>query len=209
LAIRKIELNYPGESSCEVRASVSFIPLNKNLITIYDTVAFFEKEIFPKIKNRLKRKKIKRRFSLPRILNIHNDDGIKDLTRIIRMAKDITLGKHILSFGVPNIKLVKTIDNRLLLFDGHHSVLAYMASGSQYLEELPHLIITDKEKGYIDDKDITIFFGEHPNEIVNHEWRRKVINWQAPKEKQLCERIQNDMGELFYSIKTRINITLD
>jgi hypothetical protein len=49
------------------------------------------------------------------------------------MAEAIKSGKHILSRGIPNIKLVKTGDGQLLLFDGHHSMLAYISTGKAYL----------------------------------------------------------------------------
>ena len=121
-----------------------------------------------------------------------------------RMTRSIESRKHISSFGIPNVKLVRTRDNQLLLFDGHHSMLAYMNAGKRYLEEIPHMIIEDKDKGYIDDKDIIVFYGEHSKEIENYDWKQYVINWQAVKEKQLSRRVQRDMGELFCAIKNRI-----
>ena len=120
------------------------------------------------------------------------------------MTRAVGSGKHIFSFGTPNVKLVRTKDNQLLLFDGHHSMLAYMAAGKDYLEEILHMIIEDEDKGYIDDRDIVVFYGEHSKEIPNHDWRQYVIDWQAVKEKQLCRRVQRDMGQLFCAIKNRI-----
>lgn len=122
------------------------------------------------------------------------------------MAEAIKSGKHILSRGIPNIKLVKTGDGQLLLFDGHHSMLAYISTGKAYLEEIPHMMITDKEKGYIEDKNIIVFYGEHASDIKGCNWRDKVINWQAAKDKRLCDRIQNNMGELFSAVEKRVKL---
>ena len=64
-------------------------------------------------------------------------------------------------------------------------MLAYMNAGKRYLDEIPHMIIEDKDKGYIDDKDIVVFYGEHAKAIKNYGWKQYVINWQAVKEEQL------------------------
>jgi hypothetical protein len=79
-----------------------------------------------------------------------------------------------------------------------------MVCGKRYIEEVPHLTIIDRDKGYVDDVGITEFFGEHAKEITDSEWQDKVINWQAPNEKQLCTRLQRNMGELFDALKERI-----
>lgn len=49
------------------------------------------------------------------------------------MVKQIRTGKDILSpKGLPNIKLVKTEQSEWILFDGHHSLLAYIIAGKKY-----------------------------------------------------------------------------
>jgi hypothetical protein len=201
---RIIKLSYPEKSTNGVRTSISEVQVSKNVNTVYDAVSFFEKNIFPILTKTLEHNKVKEKVALRDILNIHNDDGIRDLAQARRMTRAVRSGKHIFSMGIPNVKIVKTRENELLLFDGHHSMLAYMNAGKRYLEEIPHMIIEDKDKGYIDDKDIIVFYGEHSKEIPNHDWRRYVIDWQAVKEKQLCRRVQRDMGELFCAIKNRI-----
>ncbi len=201
---RIIKLSYPEKSTNGVRTSISEVQVSKNVNTVYDAVSFFEKNIFPILTKTLEHNKVKEKVALRDILNIHNDDGIRDLAQVRRMTRAVRSGKHIFSMGIPNVKIVKTRENELLLFDGHHSMLAYMNAGKRYLEEIPHMIIEDKDKGYIDDKDIIVFYGEHSKEIPNHDWRRYVIDWQAVKEKQLCRRVQRDMGELFCAIKNRI-----
>ena len=185
---------------------ISEVGIFKNAQTIYDTVGWFEKNVFPKLKKGIKPAKVKKRTKLKNILNIHNDDGIKDLFQLKKMAEAIKAGKHILSCGIPNVKLVKTREGQLLLFDGHHSMLAYMTAGKTYLEEIPYMIITGKEKGCVEDKDIIVFYGEHASDIEGCNWKEKVINWQAAKEKQLCKRIQKNMGELFFTIEKRVKL---
>lgn len=201
---RIIKLSYPEKSTSGVRTSISEVQVSKNVNTVYDAVSFLEKNIFPTLTKTLEHNKVKEKVALRDVLNIHNDDGIRDLAQVRRMTRAIESGKDIFSLGIPNVKLVKTKDNELLLFDGHHSMLAYMNAGKKYLEEIPHMIIEDKDKGYIDDKDIIVFYGEHSKEIPNHDWRQYVIDWQAVKEKQLCRRVQRDMGQLFCAIKNRI-----
>jgi len=186
MVIRILKLSYPEDPKNQVRSFTSEIEISANVMTVYDTVAFFERNIFPKIKEKLVISKSEQSILLEDVLNIHNDDGIKDLALIKGIIESIKSGEHIFSRGIPKVKLVKTRENHLLLFDGHHSMLAYMAAGKVYLEEIPHITIEDKDKGYIVDKDITVFYGEHSKDIENHNWRLKVINWQATQEKQLC-----------------------
>lgn len=42
--------------------------------------------------------------------------------------------------------------------------------------------------------DITVFFGPHANKIRGKDWKSYVIHWQAPRNKQLCPRIQKKHG---------------
>lgn len=201
---RIIKLSYPGKTTGEVRLSISKIKISTNVNTVYDSVSFLERNIFPMREENLAQKKVKKKVALRDILNIHNDDGIKDLGQVGTMAKSIKSGEHIQPIGIPNIKLVRAKDNDLLLFDGHHSMLAYMAVGKRYLEEIPHMIIEDEGTGYVEDQDILVFYGEHSKEIENNNWKEYVINWQAVKEKQLARRVQRNMGELFFAVKERI-----
>jgi hypothetical protein len=208
LASRLIELSYPEKSGKTVKTLRTEVRISGDVITVYDTVSFFVQNIYPTLKRKPKRINAKKHILLKNILNIHNDDGIRDREQVCIMIKDIQSGIEILPCGIPNVKLVRTMDNTLLLFDGHHSMLAYMAAGRTYLEEIPYLIIYDKESGYIPDKDVVIFFGEHSKEIDNNNWRDKVINWQATQENQLCRRIQRSMGELFDALKKEFIITV-
>ena len=120
--IYRITLSYPAGSTDEVVSCISEVGIFKDVQTIYDVVCCFKKNIFPKLKKGIKPKKVKKRTELKNVLNIHNDDGIKDLLQLKWMAEAIKSGKHILSRGIPNVKLVKTREGQLLLFDGHHSM---------------------------------------------------------------------------------------
>ncbi len=179
------------------------IPSAKKNMTIYDTVDFFEKKIFPKTK-KTKEQKTAEQVLLRKIINLHNNNGIKNIPQITSMINQIKSGKNILSdSGLPNIKLVKTRNKEWVLFDGHHSMLAYMALGRKYLSEIPYLIIQNKT-GCVKDKEILAFFGVHSKKLRDLDWRDYVINWQQPEEKQLCRRVQENMGELFDSCQKLI-----
>ena len=204
--IYTIKLSLPTGSAGEVVSWLSDIRASKKVLTIYDIVDRFEKKIFPKLDQRTEPIEVKRKTELKNVLNIHNDDGIRDIHQIKQLADALKSGKHILPRGLPNIKLVKTMEGRLLLFDGHHSMLAYISTGKTHLEEIPHLMITGKEKGYIEDNDIIVFYGEHASDIEGCNWRDNVINWQATKDKRLCKRVQNNMGELFSAIDKRVKL---
>jgi hypothetical protein len=162
--------------------------------TIYDTVNQFKKEVRSKIKETIM--EVKEPILLREIINLHNINGIKSINQIRKMVKKIKSGNDILSqSGLPNIKLVKTEQAEWVLFDGHHSLLSYMLSGRTYLHEVPHFII-EGEAGYVNDKEILVFFGIHSKKLKASNWRKYVINWQTTKERQLCKREQNNLGEL-------------
>ncbi len=147
-------------------------------------------------------KKIINDVRLNDIVNLHNNDGISDLNEIDSMLNDIETGKEILmENGFPNIKIVFSKLGEYVLFDGHHTTLAYLDSGRKFLSEVPHLLVKNTKTGCISDKEINVFFGNHAPKLKNENWRNYVINWQAPFDKQLCIRVQNNMEELFNSIR--------
>lgn len=184
-----------------VSVSKSLIPISITIKTIYDTLDFFEKNIFLKGKINIATKQIKHKTNLKEIINLHNNNGIKDISQIKGMVQKIKSGDEIFNINrMPNIKLVKTTYKEWVLFDGHHSMLAYMVAGKKYLHEVPHLVVQDEKKGYVSDEEILVFFGEHSKKLMVTEWRKYVINWQNSIKKQLCRRIQKNMGELFESL---------
>ncbi|MHA2128033.1 MAG: hypothetical protein ACW99E_22260 [Promethearchaeota archaeon] len=154
----------------------------------------FEKELDSKLKETIN--EVKKPVLLREIINLHNINGIKNINQIKTMVTQIKNGKDVLSpLGLPNIKLVKTKQAEWILFDGHHSLLSYMIAGRIYLHEIPHFIV-ENENGHVNEREILIFFGFHSSKLHDSNWRNYVINWQAHKEKQLCEREQKNMGEL-------------
>jgi len=196
---RTVKLIHPQRSSW-VRMSVSTLPF-KGTDSIYDTVDFFRDNIYSKSKIKFFGEKIENRILLRDIVNVHNVGGIRLISQIKSMLKQIKSGGHVLnSDGLPNIKLVKTKNKEWVLFDGHHTMLAYMLAGSKYLDEVPHLIVEDGKRVYVSDKEIHVFFGEHLTRLRDKDWRDYVIDWQAKEENQLQERIQKDMGELLDSL---------
>jgi len=193
---RLVKLIYPvksKEGNLTRILSLKVLLRNENS-TIYNTMAQFEKEIGLKLNEIIN--EVKKPVLLREVINLHNINGIKSMNQIRTMVKQIKNGKDILSpWGLPNIKLVKTKHSKWILFDGHHSLLSYMIAGRKYLHEVPHFVVENRS-GYINDKEILIFFGLHSSKFHDSNWRNYVINWQAPREKQLCKREQNNMGEL-------------
>jgi len=181
------------------RISSLKVLLQKENNTIYNTMAQFEKEIGSKLNETFK--EVKKPVLLREVINLHDSNGIKSVSQIRTMVKKIKNGKDILSpRGLPNIKLVKTKQSEWILFDGHHSLLSYMIAGRKYLHEVPHFVV-ENSSGYVNDKEILIFFGLHSSKLHDSNWRNYVINWQAPRDKQLCIRKQNNMGDLIDSTK--------
>ncbi len=165
-------------------------------------MAQFEKDIGSKLNETIN--EVKKPVLLREVLNLHNINGIKSMNQIRTMVKQIKNGKDILSpCGLPNIKFVKTKHSEWILFDGHHSLLSYMITGRKYLHEVPHFVVKNR-RGYVNDKEILIFFGLYSSKLHDSNWRNYVINWQAPREKQLCKREQNNMGELLDSTSSYI-----
>ena len=202
---RFVKLIYPYQSKDRnlIRYSSIRVYLRKKSTTIYDTVKKFENKHSSKLKKTIK--EVKNPVLLREIINLHNTNGIKSIDQIRTMVKQINSGKEIYSpRGLPNIRLVKTKDSEWILFDGHHSLLSYIITGRTYLHEIPHLIV-ENNNGHVDDKEILVFYGFHSLILSDSDWRKYVINWQAPKEGQLCKREQKNMGELFNSIRAFYN----
>lgn len=105
-----------------------------------------------------------------------------------------------MSDGLPNVKIAKTSSGELVCFDGHHSLLAYMMAGREYLHEVPHLLVTDESGEGLKDEEIQAFFGEHAKKLRGSGWRNYTISWTNPPERQLEERKQEDMGELLSAL---------
>lgn len=198
---RLVKLIYPIKSKEGNLTCISSLKvfLRHENSTIYNTMAQFEKELGSKLEETIN--EVKKPVFLREIINLHNINGIKSMNQIKTMVKQIKKGKDILSpRGLPNIKLMKTKHSEWILFDGHHSLLSYMVAERKYLHEVPHFVV-ENSSGYVNDKEILIFFGLHSSKLHNSNWRNYVINWQAPREKQLCKREQNNISELIDSTR--------
>jgi hypothetical protein len=140
-------------------------------------------------------------IKLAEIINLHNTNGIKNPHLLPSFIMTLETGKHLVNKEkIPNIRLTKTVCGKWVLFDGHHSLLAYFFIGKKKLHEVPHLIIVNKELGYVNNDEICTFFGKHAVSIKSDEWANYVINWQASISEQLCKRVQKTMGELYESL---------
>lgn len=196
----RIKLSYPGgmvRTYVEKTAIVKF-QITKEIKSIYEAIALFEDKYFKVLKDSLNREHIEKWVELKKVRNIHDHNGIKDKYKIKRMLNSLEDRRHILNrSGMPNIKVFKARDNKLYLFDGHHSMLAYMKMGKKHLNEVPHLLIERKDGGYICEEDFKTFFGRHLKHKRREKWGTYTVNWQATRSKQLCERAQKNMVELF------------
>jgi len=163
---------------------------------IYQAVELIEQEKIERIKFDKKSKEDEKENKnlLGSIINLHNKEGINNLEIIESMITCIKQGKDIFENKIwPNIKLVQ-VKEGVILFDGHHSLLSYMVIGKKYLWEIPHILVSN-----CTDSEIKIVFGK-----LNGDWKKEVVNWQAPLGKQLCIRKEKNMGELFNSLRADI-----
>ena len=121
------------------------VPITNSCSTVYDAIDSLRNKKIVYDQREKKQNHAEEIIELQNVLNIHNDSGIKDLTQIQSMGRKIQSRKHIISTeDIPNIKLVKVNCNQWLLFDGHHSMLAYMHAGKKYLHEVAHLTVENE-----------------------------------------------------------------
>jgi hypothetical protein len=198
---RFVLYNYPYKSPSLFFNNVTGKSRN---ISVYKTVECSYNGLKP-VKKKIKYE-VPKSIKLRDVVNLHNHTGMRDVDQIQSMVKFIKSGCHVVSYlNYPNIKLVKTIDQKWVLFDGHHSMIAYMASGKEFLGEVPFIAVYNMGKEYAEPQEISAFFGAHAKKVMKKEWTELVINWQAPENEQLCPRIQNNMGELYDALKTKWN----
>lgn len=164
--------------------------------SIYDSVEGFER-LFDTLEAQLE--EADESVSLRDIINLHNATGIKSLAQIVGLTQ--AMNTHSSSTPPPwvsNVKIVISKRDEWVLFDGHHTMLAFMKVGKVYLHEVPYTLVCDFA-GNVSDEEISTFFGEHGKRI--DDWRPYTINWQAPEASQLESRIQDNMGELIDSLR--------
>jgi len=200
-----VTISIPVRSSLgSVRRSTVKVLGQTSGVDVYGIVKEYEKKIFQH--SALQPVKVDPRscIDMRQIVGLHNCSGMRSPEQIVRMVAKIGDGKDILQdSGLPNIKLVTTEDNDAVLFDGHHTLLAYLLVGRRFLHEVPYLTVS-RENGGIYGKDVLAFFGVHAKYISSHCWRNFVINWQARPREQLCIRKENNMGELLDAIQSEL-----
>jgi len=134
---------------------------------------------------------------LAQLVPIHNSSGIKSPSLVKRMVKTISHGRNILEKdGLPNIKLAVTPEKRLLVFDGHHSLLAYFLAGKKFLREIPYLVLGSTNFEPVETSEISLFFPKASRLLVKENWFRYTVNWQAQEDKQLEERRVENLSDL-------------
>jgi hypothetical protein len=188
----------PSNEEFIIDIAKSKIPKNEK--TIYDAIGFFEDEIFLKSRLNFSRKKVEEKILLKDLINLHDIEGL-DLNKIKNLKKTISKKNHIFSnSGLPNVKLVKTLNNNWVVFDGHHTINAYMLNEIRFLSEIPHLIV-ETDSIYFKEESIKLFYGKHAKKLKNQNWSNYVINWNEINKNQLTLRKHKNFGELNNSIK--------
>ena len=172
-------------------------------LTTYYDLCFSQKTIYQVVEEA---KRIYRKFDLQEspidktvllndIVNLHDKDGLS-IEKIGSILDYLKSGRHIVPNGFPNIKLLK-YGSKFILFDGHHTLLAYSLMGS-YLWKTPHLTVIKED---IKSSDLDVFFGEHKSKLSSENtWEDYVINWYAPVPLQLQKRKTGNMQELLDSV---------
>jgi hypothetical protein len=183
----------PSKGNLSVKTKLLKVPDHEE--TIYDAMGFFEDEADVNVNLEYFPLKIKRDVLLRNIVNLHDEGGLKPL-KIKKMLSSLENGEFIGNKKIPNIKIIKTKENKMLVFDGHHSILSYLSLGKRYLSEIPHMLI-ESENGYFEDDEISVFFGNHQRKIKNQDWRDYVINWNNSSRNQIQVRRRNNIGEVF------------
>jgi hypothetical protein len=185
-----------------VRVLTSQVPISAAGPTIYDAVDYFESVLFKD--SFASPCRVAQRVPLRVITSLHNTEGIRELRQIGGMLRQVLAGGDVLrASGLPNVSVVMTSESETVLFDGHHTVMAYMAAGCNYLDEVPHLVVHNGS-GCVEDREILVFFGTHSKQLTPSDWRDYVIDWQASADCQLRRRIQVSAGELFDSLCPQI-----
>ena len=206
---KKIRICYPFRNQEEYRTDLQVKRFISKLLhteneDIYYTVERFEREVLPRISpKKLPPKDIRKREKarLVDLINLHNAGGIKCLEQIRGMLDSLKERKELISeTGLPNVKTVVARNGKIVLFDGHHSCIAYIISGRKLLGSIPHLTISNEQDDSVKDEELFTFFGPHAKKLTTDNWQNYVINWQASENLQLEERKQNDMGELVESL---------
>ncbi|MDP2671494.1 MAG: hypothetical protein Q8P13_03505 [bacterium] len=125
-------------------------------------------------------------FSLGEAVPLHNKSGLRDLKQIEKLSEEIEKNTHIYgNRGLPNIKFVLGPNSKLILFDGHHSLLSYYLKGKKVLKEIPFIVVSLENYAPVGSSEIAFFFPEKARSEIVKDWEKYVINWQAEEESKL------------------------
>lgn len=142
-------------------------------------------------------------MELEEIVNLHDEDEILARKSLGELLRKIKSGKEVtMSDGLPNVKLTETRRGEKVLFDGHHTTLAYMLAGREYLPEIPHIQVAKPIHSGFSDSEIHVFFGKHSGKLTGEDWRDYVISWNKPEAEQLKPRKRSNMGELLKAVRS-------
>ena len=138
---RRLLAYFPVRNNLFAQQNVVFTAFQKQFSN-YEAVHIFRTELFKK--NYTMGNFAVDKVRLQNIVNLHNREGVRQLEVVNQMKRDIDRGKHILqNDGLPNVKMVHSKNRGWVLFDGHHTVLAYMSAGIRTLAELPFVAISE------------------------------------------------------------------
>lgn len=169
---------------------------------IYGLVERFREEVFPKLEERdLREIEVGDPVTLEGLVNLHDGDEIVGRSDVSGMLEKIESGRDILMpDGTPNVKVTETKRGEMVLFDGHHTLLAYMLAGNEFLSQVPHIRVTDQNRSGFGPEEIRCFFGDHADKLEGNDWREYTVSWTKPEGEQLEPRKWNDMGELLEAL---------
>ncbi len=171
---------------------------------VYRVVEKFKREVFPGLAGKdLIRMNAEEEVSLEELINLHNAGAIKKRSNVGEMLAKIESGREVvMPGGLPNVKVVKIKGGEFVLFDGHHSTLAYMFAGRKYLDQVPHLRLTYSEGRGVKEEECHVFYGEHRKKFPGKDWRSYTLNWSSSSENQLEKREQENMAQLLEALKS-------
>jgi hypothetical protein len=204
--MKKIVLiSFPPEDLIPASSPVSFkVSFNEEIVSVIKATEYLEKPFYYKKVPNIDQ--VLPPFALREIINLHQFSRKSDLTEISNTAALIAMNRYrLLRDRWPHIRLVMSRKKELVLFSGHHTLLAYMAVGKTMLDEIPYMFIYNEERKFLNDDEMHQFFGKLSKQLRNQDWRDFSISWKTPEFRQLQPRTRRNMGELFDLFKSHIS----
>lgn len=149
-------------------------------------------------------------IDLSTIINLHNIEGVNNIQTMRELTDKIRRNQSIYNFdnGLPNVHLAK-VGHQWVVINGHRTLMAYILCGRTKIAQLPHLIIENETTGDITEQELVAVFGEHVSEVDPDHWQAVVLDWSAPRDRQLVPRAQKNMGELTRALADRYGAGLN